>query len=191
MTEDHTWANDLSGKTKFDYLNILSKEDQDIAISYVGCCLPFPNVILAPDGEPYLYRWHIFYDNKIGNTFFHVQVKSDPERPFHDHPWDNTSLILAGGYTEHYSTFPRHQDTTKLHSIRSLEKGDFVMRGATTAHRLILPPEFPYAMTLFSTGPKTRPWGFWYPGCDWHHNERHVVNRAEGGVSNYSTQRRD
>ncbi len=37
-----------------------------------------------------------------------------------------------------------------------------------------------YTMTIFSTGPKVREWGFWY-GDEWHHNQRHVADRD--GVS--------
>jgi hypothetical protein len=175
--------------TEFDP-HILSYPDLAIAERYVGLRLAQPDVILAPDGEPYIYRWHIFADNAIGNTFFHVQVKSDPERPFHDHPWDNTSLILAGGYEEFYRDDPERTDTVHTWDTRWLKKGDFVFREATTAHRLVLPHGGKYAMTLFSTGPKVREWGFWYPGCDWHHNKRHVIDRPEGGAF-FSTQWRD
>ena len=144
----------MSGLT-FDP-SILSAEDRDLAIEYVSCCLPHPNVILAPDGEPYLYRWHLAYNNARGNVFLHVQVKSDPERPLHDHPWDNTSVILAYGYDESYDPQPWIPSEMKPYNgylERELRKGDMVYRSAGCAHRLILPDGVPYAMTLFSTGP--------------------------------------
>ena len=171
----------MSGLT-FDP-SILSAEDRDLAIEYVGCCLPHPNVILAPDGEPYLYRWHLAYNNARGNVFLHVQVKSDPERPLHDHPWDNTSVILAYGYDESYDPQPWIPSEMKPYNgylERELRKGDMVYRSAGCAHRLILPDGVPYAMTLFSTGPKRREWGFWYPD-GFHHNKRHVDDRGPAG----------
>jgi quercetin dioxygenase-like cupin family protein len=117
------------------------------------------DLILAPDGEPYLYRWHVIPRNDTGNVYFHIQVRSDPERPLHDHPWDNTSVILAGGYDEVYTPIWGAGGQYK----RELRAGDMVFRRAEEAHRLILPPEIPYTMTLFTTGPKRRIWGFHYP----------------------------
>ena len=161
---------------KFDPASILSDADVRTALRYMNLYqLRNPPVILAPDGEPYLYRWYIAHNNDAANVYFHIQVKSDPERPLHDHPWHNTSVILGGGYDE---TF-RHAPWVNINAddcTRSLRKGDTLFRLATTAHRLILPPDIPYAMTLFSTGPKHREWGFWYPD-GFHHNKRHVLNR--------------
>jgi hypothetical protein len=166
----------------------MTDEDRNLAYEYLGDWLLKPDVVLAPDGEPYLYRWHIIYDNQRGNEFFHIQVKSDPERPFHDHPWPNASKIIAGGYDELYYEAPelvtwRYEGhellKTPSPAIRQLRKGDKVERAATTAHRLILPSDIPYTMTRFSTGPKTREWGFWYPD-GWHHNKRHVDDRPTG-----------
>jgi hypothetical protein len=42
--------------------------------------------VIAPDGQPYLYRWHVIERNPEANTYFHIQVDDDPERPLHDHP---------------------------------------------------------------------------------------------------------
>lgn len=116
-----------------------------------------PDLIIAPDGIAYLYRWHIIRTPEA-SVYFHIQVKSDPERPLHDHPWDNTTTVLSGGYDEIWC--PSQGGSTRL---RSLRKGDTVHRKATEAHRLILPPDIPYTMTLFSCGPKVREWGFYYP----------------------------
>lgn len=165
---------------EFDH-RILSPEDLDVAIDIVGCNLPHPDVVLMPDGTPYLYRWHVVFNNAFGNVFFHVQVKSDPERPLHDHPWANHSVILSGGYDELFATPDDFHVMAMHHCIqtRQLRKGDVVSREAKIAHRLILPPAIPYTMTLFSTGPKVKEWGFWYPD-GWHHNKRHVRDREDG-----------
>lgn len=142
---------------------ILSEDDWKIAVSILGKPRE-PDLVIAPDGDPYIYRWYVIPHNHDANVYFHVQVASDPERPLHDHPWDNMSVILAGGYDE--LVVPSHQLRYWAEDecdIRQLRKGSVVSRVAEEAHRLLLPKEFPYTMTLFSTGPKVREWGFWYP----------------------------
>ncbi len=154
-------------------INRLSMDDFDILHSFLPADVPLLRpLILAPDGQPYLFRWHLVPHNNRANVYLHIQVASDPERPLHDHPWDNQSVILSGGYDEMFDLTPGHPHSRTL--TRSLRKGDVVTRKAEEAHRLILPPGIPYTMTLFSTGPKRRAWGFWYPD-GWHHNERHVA----------------
>lgn len=173
--------------------HILDADDYKLACDIVGGdeWLEYPDVVLAPDGEPYLYRWHVIYNNAHGNVFFHIQVRSDPERPLHDHPWDNTSVILSGGYDEFYEPSPQlvplGADGSFTRMMRCLRKGDTVHRKATTAHRLILPSDIPYTMTLFVTGPKRREWGFWYPD-GFHHNKRHVDDRDPRGSVHHVTE---
>lgn len=118
-----------------------------------------PDLTIAPDGKPYLYRWHLIPRNDKANVYFHIQVDSDPERPLHDHPWDNTSVILSGGYDELWQPKPFFSGLPALREIRAR---DVIHRKAEEAHRLILPKKFLYTMTIFSTGPRVRPWGFWF-----------------------------
>lgn len=139
----------------------LSNEDLGIAMSILGGPRD-PDITLAPDGNPYLYRWHVIPRNRAANVYFHIQVASDPERPLHDHPWDNQSVILSGGYTELLSSMPTRYGSVPTSELRR-SKGDVVCRRARWAHRLLMPEGVPYTMTLFSTGPHRRPWGFWYP----------------------------
>jgi hypothetical protein len=155
----------------------LSERDRILARSIVDNEFRTTDLILAPDGEPYLYRWHVIPRNDTGNVYFHIQVRSDPERPLHDHPWDNTSVILAGGYDEEYCSPDLFYRAPR---VRQLRTGDMVFRRAEEAHRLILPPEIPYTMTLFTTGPKRRIWGFHYPD-GWVPNTAVCVE--EGNVS--------
>ena len=143
----------------------------------VGLNIFAPSLTIAPDGNPYLFRWHLIERNSDrGNVYLHLQIASDPERPLHDHPWDNMSVILAGGYDEIWDQFPDRPGSVV---VRELRKGDTVFRKAEEAHRLVL-PNVRYAMTLFTTGPKIREWGFWYPD-GWHHSAQHVAER--GGQS--------
>lgn len=102
-------------------------------------------------GDDYLRRWFVIPRNSSLNVYLHDIRKSDDDRAFHDHPWANTSFILAGGYVEHTpeGRFPRRS-------------GDLVTREANALHRLeVRPGEF--AISLFVTGPKVREWGFACP----------------------------
>jgi len=145
----------------FDWNNV-SEFDRKQALAILGE-LRAPDLVISPDGKPYLYRWWVVRMPGAGgcNVYFHVQVAHDPERPLHDHPWDNQSVILSGGYGERIcmsSERPTQRNTTTY--VR--HKGDVIWRIAAWSHRLFLPPAVPYTMTLFSTGPNVRKWGFWY-----------------------------
>lgn len=157
---------------KFDWAKIRD-EDRWFAKA-CGVTARDPDLTIAPDGSPYLYRWHLIPRNNWGNNYLHIQVASDPERPLHDHPWDNTSVILSGGYTEIMS---EHQNLPSRTHKRV--KGDVVNRLASHAHRLILPPDIPYTMTLFTTGPTVRDWGFWINGW-WVSHKEVLTNLADG-----------
>lgn len=180
-------------KQKFDP-RLLSTEDYQRAHKILGGDYQVhnPDLVIAPDGQPYLYRWHVIKRSSVANCYFHIQVASDPERPLHDHPWDNQSVILAGGYNETYNVDPRgdgnlpvsRSQQRRLNEFyemtRKVRKGDVIHRKAEVAHRLVLPPEIPYTMTLFSTGPKRRDWGFWYPDGFRRFED---VTRTEGNIS--------
>ena len=149
---------------------ILTPEDRQIAYGYVNGMKEIPGVgyfekiecpdlVLAPDGTPYIYRWYVVPRNKTGNVYFHVQVASDPLRPLHDPPWDNTSVVLSGGYNEHHRPLDWNGEPGPT-KMRRLFKGSVIHRVAEEPHRIELPPGVPYTMSLFTTGPKRRDWGF-------------------------------
>lgn len=120
-----------------------------------------PNEVLTPEGTPYIYRWHVVPRRLVGaNVYLHLQVADDPERPLHDHPWDNQSVILAGGYIEVYQQRPPRGPVKR----RTLRVGDVAQRRAAEAHRLYLIPGNTLSISLFSTGPVIREWGFWKGG---------------------------
>ena len=130
-----------------------------------------PDLTIAPDGEPYLYRWHLARGD-WGNDYFHLQVRSDPERPLHDHPWDNWSVLVAGGYDEVWMSLDE-----PVAICREFRKGDCIARKAEEAHRLLLPKGTTYTMTRFSTGPHIREWGFWTEE-GWVHNKDFALLRV-------------
>jgi len=117
-----------------------------------------PDFTIGDDpAAPYLNRWWVIPRNEGCNNYLHEILRSDDDRALHDHPWDNTSMVIDGRYIEH------------LPDGRAImrETGAIVSRAATDAHRLeILPGE--RAITLFMTGPKLREWGFWCPH-GWRH----------------------
>lgn len=121
-----------------------------------------PDMIIAPDGDDYIFRWHLIPRREVGaNVYLHLQVADDPERPLHDHPWDNQSVILAGGYREVYVEAPALIWNERERDCR---EGRVVQRRAEEAHRLFLLPGCHYTISLFSTGPVIREWGFWFDG---------------------------
>lgn len=160
----------------------LSIEDRTLVLKHLGGNrdrLDQPDLTIAPDGKPYLHRWHLTPRGRDGNSYLHVQVADDPERPLHDHPWDNTSYILVGGYREVIQAEPPNGPVEEF--IR--RPGDVIYREARAAHRLFLPKGTPYTITLFDTGPHVREWGFWAEKDgkpDWVHNEKVIETLPDG-----------
>lgn len=141
----------------------LMPEDTDLVRRYLGrfwsSRLAVPDIqIFGSSDHPYIYRWHLQpYDGHFANTYFHVQVQDDPDRPLHDHPWDNCSVILSGGYEEWIDNRPMAEQPQKIRR----HPGEMVFRRAEQAHRLLIPDGVPYSLSLFHTAPRRRPWGFW------------------------------
>lgn len=175
----------------FDFAGRISEKDQDIAASIIGSLYRPPDLVIAPAGHgEYLFRWWVLPHNLRANVYFHIQTASDPERPLHDHPWDSTSVILAGGYEEivdmepdsEWAAHPVEQRRNGVSFTTMRKPGDVVHRPATWAHRLILPPSIPYSMSLFSTGPKVKQWGFYLDHGFVPYNE---VTHTENGLSHW------
>lgn len=141
-----------------------------------------PDLVITPDGKPYLYRWHVIPRNEKGNVYLHIQVADDPERPLHDHPWDNVSVILAGGYLEHFVLDPRGgYELGGEDGLLVRVPGETVFRRAESAHRLLLRPRTRYSISLFSTGPVRRDWGFWVDrGARWMSHQDCIRNNPDG-----------
>ncbi len=157
----------------------LTRDDYWMLRSFVGESrsggMRYPDEYIGARQDPYLFRWRLNERGQGANIMVHVQVRSDSDRGLHDHPWDNTTVVLSGGYNEQLrTTYPighpncgdvKYEYDNEGHSgfFRQLRKGDVVFRQAKEAHRLILPAEIPYTITLFTTGPKIREWGFYMP----------------------------
>ena len=102
-------------------------------------------------GDNQLRRWWIIPRNEWGNVYLHEVLKSDDDRALHDHPWANTSIILFGEYID---VTPDGEFQRKA--------GDVIHRKAADSHRLVV-PEGGRAISLFTTGPWERDWGFHCP----------------------------
>ena len=120
-------------------------------------------------GDDYLRRWWVVPRNRGCNVYLHEILQSDDDRALHDHPWDNTSYLLAGSYVE---------VTPDGEFLR--EPGAIVHRRATDAHRLVI-PDGGRAVSLFLTGPTVRDWGFHCPQ-GWRHWREFVDARDSGQV---------
>lgn len=116
-----------------------------------------PDFIIGPEDDPYMRRWFIIPRNPFQNIYLHEVLRSDDDRAGHDHPWNNQTLVIDGGYFEqtYYSARPWVADYQY-----ERKPGDIITRTAEDTHRLIV-PFGGRAVTLFTTGPRIREWGFW------------------------------
>lgn len=110
-----------------------------------------PDLIIGTPDRHYLYRWHLIRTRWF-NVFLHKIMLSDDDRALHDHPWDNISIILKGGYLEVTQRGAKYRGS-----------GDIISRRAEDAHRLVLPEGYPPCWSLFITGRSRRSWGFLCP----------------------------
>lgn len=136
-----------------------------------------PDRTLAAHGEPHMFRWHVVRSRRA-SVYVHLHVGDDPQH-LHDHPWDSQSVIIAGGYDEVLQGVP---------TPRKLRAGDIARRYANQAHRIVLPSEIPYCLSLFSVGPVKREWGFYLP--DGWRSHKELIHVDENGVSHATEETR-
>jgi len=149
----------------------LNSVELEIVNNIIGVPMRQPDFVLAPENVPYLYRWYIVKERQA-NVYLHIQVANDWRVP-HDHPWDNQSVYLTDGAIE-TQFWPNGQ----IERVDIRHRGDVVSRKATTLHRLDLQGGHDHAITLFTTGPKVREWGF-LADDGWHHN-RELIDDQHG-----------
>lgn len=117
-----------------------------------------PDEVIENSSGVYLNRWYLVRNPPHCNVYVHQFLGSDDDRALHDHPWDSTSIVLAGRYLEHLK---------EGKVVREI--GDVIMRDAYTPHRVeLLGTE---CWTLFTTGPKHKEWGFWCKDGWVHHKD--------------------
>lgn len=128
-----------------------------------------PDFVIGDPDQPYMRRWWVVPRNTGCNVYLHEILRSDDDRALHDHPWDNTSFLIAGSYVE---VTPEGEFTR--------DAGSIVNRKATDAHRLVV-PDGGRVVSLFMTGPLVREWGFHCPQ-GWRHWRDFVDSRDAGQV---------
>lgn len=126
-----------------------------------------PDFIIGETENPYIKRWWVVPRNQFANLYLHLTLRSDDDRAMHDHPFDNTSFLVAGSYVEHTPE-----------GVFTRLPGDIVARSASAMHRLEI-PKGGFAISLFFTGPKVREWGFDCPQ-GWRH-WRDFTDTSSGG----------
>lgn len=116
-------------------------------------------VVRDDQGIPFLYRYHLFaLTNNGPGLCIHHFVKSDPDRGFHDHPWNHSlSFILCGGYSERIIT----RDNPDPTNYKTVERKRFTFNyldGLNTFHRVMV-PEGGDAWTFFCFARRRKTWG--------------------------------
>lgn len=120
---------------------------------------------ISHEGSLYLRRYFLRGFETDSQWFLHYIPRPDKDLTPHDHPWDFTSWVLAGGYVEHVkcvlcagmgSALPCPD--TWAHERRWLSRQSV---RAEFIHRI--DSVKPGTWTLVHTGPKRRSWGFWTP----------------------------
>ena len=141
---------------------LLSEKDHAFIAGLVGeheGILRRPDLVIAPHGQPYIFRWYLVRDRSLACIYIHLQVADDPERPMHDHPWDNCTVLISGGYIEQCGRVAGNEIRQKW--IERIVPGTVKRRNATDPHRLMLGKGVQYSVSIFTTGPRIRDWGYW------------------------------
>lgn len=118
----------------------------------------FKRQVISCNGDVYLRRWIIFRCDRFA-VYLHKFERGDEDDCPHDHPWDFTSIVLWGGYTEERW----YRDVIEGHMERwpdDLQRGwlSTARRMAEECHRVRNP--YGPCWTLVITGPRRRSWGF-------------------------------
>jgi hypothetical protein len=95
-------------------------------------------------------------------VLLHHLFRADADRELHDHPWDFTSEILAGAYTEALPPLGWQPGSTlgpcPDGRFAAWSADDRIEHKATDLHRIHNIASGTW--TLVTTGPYLRPWGF-------------------------------
>lgn len=113
-------------------------------------------VIRDDHGRPFLYRYHLFSLSNDGpGMCIHHFVKSDPDRGYHDHPWEKSiSFILAGKYDERILN-----DDKKTYETYIRNRWTFnYLDGKKTFHRVMIEDDKD-VWTLFYFQKRSKIWG--------------------------------
>ena len=120
--------------------------------AYLRC-----RVILGPEQQPYLERYHLLQLPFGIHLYLHRFVASDPGRALHNHPWHSAlSWVLYGGYEETRLGSAAQKNCLIKRCIRS---GRCNYISGDIYHRIDL-PKGEHVWTLFVHTASHRSWGF-------------------------------
>lgn len=109
----------------------------------------------------YLRRFFLTDRAEPERVFLHRIYRSDRDRHLHDHPFNFSTLILSGGYTEYVNTDPDPTGARVEPNLVRVGKPGMAFRNkAEHVHRLELTTP---AWTILLVGQARRKWGFWTP----------------------------
>lgn len=108
------------------------------------------------DGLVYLARLRIVQTPWFG-VYLHDIFEPDGDRDPHDHPWNFTSIVLRGGYTEVIHPVP-HVDLRLNRYYRTWKRWSWHKMSTDQAHRIC--DLEPGTKTLILCGRRSRTWGF-------------------------------
>lgn len=111
-------------------------------------------------GEIYLDRLRIVQTPYFG-VYLHWIHEPDSDRDPHDHPWNFTSIILKGSYTERVWDYPALGTQDYKGYQRTWHRFTRHKMTMEKAHKIeeISKP----LVTLIFVGKRSRNWGFWVP----------------------------
>lgn len=154
------------------YFAITGRNDYDLYLMRLW--LSAPQVLASDDGGERF--------DSGDSILLHWFARGDDDEALHDHPWDFSTEILAGGYTEHLPTggwlanawLGKRLIAIDPHTLpgpdwqaRTVRRnaGERVVKQATDLH--CVGAVDPGTWTLVRTGPRVRDWGFHPPGRPW------------------------
>jgi hypothetical protein len=127
-----------------------------------------PDFYIGGWENTYIKRWWLTpRAPEETKAYLHNQLRDDEDRAHHDHPSDNISIIIEGGYIEHTPG-----------GVYYRAAGQVISRKAADLHRLALYRDANGVIipswSIFIMGPKIREWGFqcgdrwvpWQQFCD-------------------------
>lgn len=115
----------------------------------------------------------------------HRISQSDPDAAFHDHPWDNISILIDGLYVEILPEKQRQNPRLdwKLYRKAILRRPwKPVFRKAWHRHRIVIPQGQPPAWSIFIMFRWKRDWGFYPEDTDgqWMFWRDYIGKKQEG-----------
>ncbi len=128
-------------------------------LEFVTRFLPV-KTIRDDNGVPFLQRYHLISFGKDGpGICIHNFVKSDPNRGYHDHPWNHAlAFILCGSYEERiYLQKQKNDDVPYKSFYRNMFTFNY-LNGKETFHRVMV-DENHSVWTIFLFGKRSKTWG--------------------------------